>query len=724
MAFENDHHCEGLHQSLLERMPVGFSYNRIILDENGNPLDFIYEDINDAFQQQTGFSKEMIIGRKASEIIPGLRHRKTDWVAIGGKAALEGAQSSFEYYSEIHNKWFTAFVYGVQPGYFAILLHDITDYRVNQQSLRKILDFSPDYMVITDLMGTILDCNNMTVAVFGDQTKDSLIGTSAMNLIAPIHRSIIREDMLAALQTGSFNNNLYTFSTAAGIEFPGEMSVSLIHDDSRKPIGYVAIAKDVSDRLKTQNALRASEEKLRSVFSSSPDSIIVTDLFGMIQSCNQAACSLLGYTNIEHLKGICLFDFIDPSEMEKLAQRRKMLNEQGTIKNAEYLLNTYDGRTIIAEVSSSIIRNASGQTDNVVIIAKDISDRKKSELEIKYLSYHDKLTGLYNRVFFDEELGRLDSHNQLPLSVIIGDLNGLKLTNDIFGHSEGDRLLQRMAKILLQASRQEDIAVRWGGDEFALILPLTPNHVADEICKKIIELCSETDQDLIRPSIALGFATKEKPYQNIQQVIKEAENHMYRHKLLDSRSNRSSIIASLEKTLFERNYETDEHAQRMRRICSLLGKALGLSRSELDDLSLFALLHDIGKIAVSDRILMKPGKLTTEEWEEMKKHPEIGFRIAESTQELSHISEYILFHHERWDGTGYPHGLKAGAIPKLSRILAIVDAYDVMTHSRPYKDAVSKEDAIAEIRLCAGKQFDPEIAEVFIRVMNSSQPDK
>jgi HD-GYP domain-containing protein (c-di-GMP phosphodiesterase class II) len=221
-------------------------------------------------------------------------------------------------------------------------------------------------------------------------------------------------------------------------------------------------------------------------------------------------------------------------------------------------------------------------------------------------------------------------------------------------------------------------------------------------------------------SIALGTATKEQSQQDIERVLKEAEDRMYRHKLLESRSIRSSIISSLEKTLFEKSFETEEHAHRLLNASMKIGREMGLTDSELDDLGLLAVLHDLGKIAISDKILIKPGRLTPEEWHEMKKHPETGYRIAESSPELSHVSEYVLSHHERWDGTGYPQGLKGSEIPKLSRIISIVDAFDAMTHPRPYKKAVSVSESLAEIERCSGTQFDPEIVDIFINLSTAA----
>ncbi|MDP4092604.1 MAG: PAS domain S-box protein [Bacillota bacterium] len=504
-------------------------------------------------------------------------------------------------------------------------------------------------------------------------------------------------------------------------------SAAPIKDKTGRILGVVLVFRDVTEINRTQNALKASEEKLKNsseklktLFGFSPNPIIVTDKNGIIFDCNQEVLRLLEYSSKKELLRKSILDIIVPEEYDILKSKILELFKNGMVKNSEYTVCTKNNRKLIVQSSSSLIRNSSGQPDSIIVIAEDITDRKQAEAEIKYLSYHDKLTGLYNRVCFENELDRLDTERQLPISLIIGDLNGLKLTNDVFGHSEGDKLLQKVAHILKGSCRKEDIIARWGGDEFAIILPKTENSKAIEICSRVIDQCDIAEKDPIQPSIALGYATKYDGSVDIQQTLKEAENWMYRHKLLDNRSVRSTIISSLEKTLFEKSIETEEHAQRIRIISTKLGKAMGLSETELDELSLLSLLHDIGKIAISDSILTKPGPLTSEEWEEMKKHPEIGYRIAESSQDLAHIAEFILSHHERWDGTGYPRGLKGYEIPKLARIISIIDAYDVMTHIRPYKGIISHEDAVREIRRCQGKQFDPDISELFVNIIDGS----
>ncbi len=384
-----------------------------------------------------------------------------------------------------------------------------------------------------------------------------------------------------------------------------------------------------------------------------------------------------------------------------------------TAKNAMLYVFYLQHKTLVW----SIFANITILLVMVFILLSNIKKRKKMEDQLKYISYHDAVTGLYNRNYFEKELQRLNSDRHLPLSIIMGDTNNLKLLNDAFGHSKGDQLLLQIAGILKNCCRQEDIIARWGGDEFAVLLPRTGRKDAVAICSKIKESCAQEKADPIRPSIALGTAVKNNQEEDIQRVIKTAEDNMYKNKLIESKSTSYISISSLKKILREKTHETKEHSRRMQKLAIRIGNRLGLDSSEKKKLILSAGLHDIGKIAVLGEILNKPGPLTASEWEIMNSHSEIGYRIAGALPELRCLADYILAHHENWDGSGYPQGLKGEEIPLIARIISIIDAYDVMVHGRPYKSAINHWQAMEEIIKAAGRQFDPYLVEVFLQIL-------
>ncbi|MBS3810624.1 MAG: diguanylate cyclase [Halanaerobiales bacterium] len=339
------------------------------------------------------------------------------------------------------------------------------------------------------------------------------------------------------------------------------------------------------------------------------------------------------------------------------------------------------------------------------------------EEELKYKSFHDELTGLYNRRFLSEEVKRLNTERQLPISIIMLDINDLKIINDSLGYNKGDELIVKTAKILKDSVRKEDILARYGGDEFVILLTQTRREKAVEIMERIKRRCEKTNEEELSVSLGAGIATKNNVEQDIDNIFKKANNALNQNKLLDNRSRKNRLVLNLLNTLSTKSDETRNHAARMADLAYKLGIKLGIPHSELDRLSLLASLHDIGKISISEEILIKPGELTEEEWEIIREHPERGYKIASASEEFAVIAQEILAHHERWDGEGYPQGLQGENIPYLARIISIIDAYDVMTHARPYSKAISKQEALAEIKRCAGSQFDPKLAEIFVEMM-------
>ena len=365
------------------------------------------------------------------------------------------------------------------------------------------------------------------------------------------------------------------------------------------------------------------------------------------------------------------------------------------------------------------IQRGSGKERIILLAIEDITEQKNIEKKIIYISYHDQLTGLYNRRFFEEEIKRLDTKRQLPLSFVMGDLNSLKLTNDAFGHSEGDKILKETAELLKKVCRSDDIVARWGGDEFVIFLPKTSTAGSEKIVQRIKKECSKIIIQKIPLSLAIGIATKIKIGQDIDKIIGEAESNMYKNKLAQKESSTSSTIFALEQALYEKSNETMEHTFRIKDFAMKLGKLIKLHPSQLDELSLLASLHDIGEVAIPEAILLKKGKLAEKEWAVLKRHSEIGFNIAKSSPKIIHIAKFILACHENWDGSGYPQGLAGESIPILSRIVSIADAYDVMISERAYKKAMSKDAAIEELKRCAGTQFDPVLVNKFIEIISN-----
>jgi len=469
-------------------------------------------------------------------------------------------------------------------------------------------------------------------------------------------------------------------------------------------------------RKKTQELVR-EKEMLNITLQSIGDGVVATDIDGAITLLNPTARRMSGWED-DALgeKFTTVLRLINEETEEPVSSPIERVLETGEIvglANHTALINRQGYKTPIAD-GASPIRDADGQIYGVVMVFRDVTQEKVQREKIEHIMSHDSMTGLFNRWYMEERLNRYDETKEGTCALIMGDLNGLKLVNDAFGHYEGDRFIRKIAAILKESSGAQDVVCRWGGDEFLILMPEAGAEDAERLIERVLAHCKAESDEKLQLSIALGYALRTSKGESIHDVLREAEELTYRRKLMIEKSFRSSVINALLATLAAKSEETEEHAERLQHYCAQLGKILGISNKELDEMSLFAMLHDIGKVGINDSILQKPGALTDAEWLEMKKHPEIGFRIAQNNVDLAPISEYILSHHEHWDGGGYPRGLKGEEIPILARILAIVDAFDAMTNERIYSKPRSHEAAAEEILHCAGKQFDPDIAHAFV----------
>jgi diguanylate cyclase (GGDEF)-like protein/putative nucleotidyltransferase with HDIG domain len=344
----------------------------------------------------------------------------------------------------------------------------------------------------------------------------------------------------------------------------------------------------------------------------------------------------------------------------------------------------------------------------------DVTEREKAFEEIKYLSFHDHLTGLYNRRYFDNIIKQMDDQRYYPLSIVISDVNGLKLINDSFGHAQGDELLVKAAELLQQGCRKNDIYARIGGDEFAILLPNTNAAQAGKIVDRIKQMQSKVKIKQLDLSMSFGYAVKQDEKSDIELVFSEAENKMYRNKISESPSTRSKTIDIILKTLYGKSEEELRHAARVAKLSARVAAEMGLPMEQVMLVSEAGLLHDIGKVGIDKNVLNKRGQFTRAERLEIERHSESGWRILSNSDEYARLADVILYHHESPDGKGYPRGIKGDSIPLASRIIAVAEAFDAMTSHSSYRKAVSWNQAAEELRQKTGTQFDEQVVSVFV----------
>lgn len=595
------------------------------------------------------------------------------------------------------------------------VMRDITE-RVKERKEFEMMNFTVDKsdLIIFRLSPEgIIDYVNEKVSDKLGYKKEEIIGETP-KLFVEADNYIDRKKIWNKIKKNNSITYKRKFVTKSGNEFPVEITSQYFKYQDREY--EFAFAKDITERKKAKEKMKTNKEKYETIFRSSPLGIVLEDKNGNIIEANKMMTKMSGYTK-EELEGSNVFDkFVLEANKEEARENIKEIikNDREIQFDTKTRIKNGEIRRYQLNETSIILPNGK---KGLISMQLDITERKKQEEKIKYLSYRDQLTDLYNRRFFNEEINRLDTKRQLPLSIIMADVNGLKIINDSYGHQKGDELLIKTAEILKSSLRDEDVLVRHGGDEFAILLPQTTQKEAQKIIERIKEKTEITKQNPISISIGIGVATKRKEEEDIEDILKKADNAMYKNKLSNSKSTKNKIIQNLLNTLETKSSETKDHALRMQKLAHELGKEIDLSNSELNRLSLLATLHDIGKTTISKNILNKAGDLTEVEWEIIKEHPETGYKIAAASDDFALVAEEILAHHEHWNGSGYPRGLAAEDIPFLARIISIVDAYDVMTNDRSYSKAIAKEKALAEIKKCAGSQFDPELAKVFIELM-------
>lgn len=578
----------------------------------------------------------------------------------------------------------------------------------SEDRYRTLLENSPDLILTVGNKGEITSVNQAGLAAFG-YGPEEVLGRNISEFIHPEDGPLIEKTFCRAAKKKelSVRGLVFRVKKAGGESAWVELNARTSFGPDG-PTETYCILRDISKRIET-------EELIGAITASSPVGIFVIQE-GKFLSVNPQFCALTGYSENE-LIGSGSLHIVHPDDAPEVRKNAvKMLKKERTQPYEHRFINKNgEVRWALETVASVTYRGKRAAVGSFM----DITGRKEMEEQLKYLSLHDPLTGLYNRTYFEQEMRRLEDGRQVPLGIIVCDIDGLKLVNDTLGHNKGDALLKAAATVIKKPFRKGDMVARTGGDEFAVLLPRTDRAAVEAACARIRSavLAHNAASPELPLSISVGFAVADAAPVDMNGLLKEADNNMYREKLHRSESARSAVVRALVRALEARDYITEGHAERLEKLVVRLAAAAGLPAHKTADLRLLAQFHDIGKVGVPDRILFKPGPLTPEEKKKMQRHCEIGHRIALSAPDLAPVADLILKHHEWWNGGGYPLGLKGEEIPLECRILAIADAYDAMTSDRPYRRKLIPEEALAELKRCAGTQFDPRLVDVFLSVM-------
>ena len=614
---------------------------------------------------------------------------------------------------------------GTKMGFRGIM-RDITEKKKAEEALfnekerlKVTIRSIGDAVMVTDTGGIITMLNPVAECLTGWSHADA-VGQHVDDVFKiineytrepqknPIHR-VIKEGRTMGLA------NHTALLSRDGTELSIADSAAPIHDAKGNLLGVILVFRDVSKERQWEEALKASEEMYRTIFETTGTAMVIIDKDNTLSLVNREFEELSGYSK-EELEGKMSWTrFVAEEDLQMMQEyhyKRRRDSFSAPRHHDFRFMNRY-GKKMHVILTIGFLPSSKQSVASIL----DITRHKKLEKELKYLSWHDPLTGLYNRNFFEQEMHRIEEEQIFPVGIVVCDVDGLKLVNDTLGHYKGDELLVTAATIVKDVLRQEDVVSRIGGDEFAVLLPNEGKDQLEKIYDRIISVVNQYNENnpSISLSISIGFSAREgNKYLSMDDLFKKADNNMYREKLHRKQSARSAIVQTLMRALEARDFITEGHADRLQKLTISMGKAIALPEGKISDLRLLAQFHDIGKVGVSDRVLFKKGRLTKEEMADMKRHCEIGHRIALSTPDLAPIADWILKHHEWWNGQGYPLGLKKEDIPLECRMLSITDAFDAMTNDRPYRKALSQEQAISELIKYAGTQFDPELVPQFI----------
>lgn len=539
--------------------------------------------------------------------------------------------------------------------------------------------------------------------------REELLGTDSLALVLPEDRDAVRENVIRMLKGERSAPYQFRVVTKQGeVRWVMETVASIRCRGERAVLGNYM---DVTEQKRTEEALRRSEREKAAILDAMSELVVYHDTTMRILWANRAAAALVGLTP-EHLVGRRCHEVWHGRDRPCDGCPVEAALRSGEPREGE--VRSPDGRYWF--IRGYPVQDEEGRVAGVVEIALETTERRRLEEELKFLSFHDALTGLYNRAYFEQEMRRLEDGRYAPVSIVMWDVDGLKLVNDVLGHEAGDRLLVATATVTKKCFRTGDVVARIGGDEFAALLPRAPQAVAEEACRRV--RAAVADYNAAGPavplSISVGCATGggARP---LPDVLREADHNMYREKLISNHGTRGLIVQTIVRALEAEDPVAAGREERVRELAASLAAAAGLPEKQAAALRLLARYHDIGKAGMPEHIRSRPeAALTPEERRELERHPENGYRIALAVPGLAPIADLILKHREWWNGKGYPLGLKGEEIPLECRVLAVAEAYAMLVSEPPAGEGLAPEEAAARLREYAGTRLDPRLVALFL----------
>lgn len=582
--------------------------------------------------------------------------------------------------------------------------------RGSEERYRSLVENISDVIYTLDTQGKILYISPAVERLSKYKAED-LLNRSFTDFIHPDDLPGLLESYERTIQ-GRYESSEFRI-------FDNDGSVRYVRTSSRlikkgeEVLGLTAVMSDITESKLAEEALRVSEERYRMVVESQTELICRFRKDYSLTFVNHAFCRYFQREK-DTLIGSSFIPFIQKEDTDVVLSHLSSIGKDNTVAAVEARVAVPGGETRWVNWTTQAILNEPEGVIEMQSVGRDITDSKMLESKLKYMSMHDSLTGLYNRAYFDEEMKRLESSRSMPVGVVVGDINGLKIVNDTLGHQRGDELIRVAGDILRGCFRESDMVARIGGDEFAVLLPNATGEVTARSCERIGRSLKAFNQahGKLPISLAVGYAVRTGFNQKLEAVFTSADDRMYAEKERMSDMTHQMVLDALMKEIHEINDYYAAHMARVKTLAVAIGSACGLLGEQLSVLRMAAEYHDIGMIGLDHTLLSKKSELTPGEYIELKKHVEIGSRIAMGHPSLRDSADIILKHHEWWNGGGYPLGLKGDKIPVESRIIAVAEVYDYMTNDWHYRKALSKRDSLKEIKRAAGMQFDPHLVEV------------